>query len=133
MLAISEQGDLLKVVSTGDCDFSAAREMLLACNDHLLSSHINRIEVVFEEMTIFNTCSIGTLLLLSDAVMGRLQIRLQHCSPFIHQLFESETIQKHFGRLRAIPAPTMQPACASCFEKNCQLPGAGCATGIAAS
>lgn len=124
MIQISESGELLQVLASGDCDYATAREMLLTCKDRLKRNKLTQVDVVLEEVGVFHSCTIGALLILSDAVHGRLHVSLKHCSPEIHRLFESESIRQLFNfSPPSTPASSMFSACSHCFKQNCHTPG----------
>lgn len=124
---IKATGDVLRIQIQGDCDFATAREMLLQSRRRLAEGGISHIKFCLENVGILNTCTIGAMLLLSEAVQGQFQVSIKQCSPDIHWLLESEMLKRHFGNHYSTSSSTApHRECEQCLHYNCQHPGPSC-------
>lgn len=84
---------LLQCTISGKCNFAIARELLLKCKIRL-HENITRIEIVLAKMTSFNTCTLGSLLVLSKLWKGKLQVSVKNRSPDVYFLFDPEFLAR---------------------------------------
>jgi anti-anti-sigma regulatory factor len=126
MIKLSESGGMLHAIVVGECDYATSRELLLACKSKLHNVSLTNIKVTLQGVSVFHTCAIGALLLLSESVDGRLHVNLKDCSAEIHQMFESDALKRRFNTPLKISSPSLLSACSRCFHENCQHPGPGC-------
>ena len=125
MIKLSQSGGVLQVVVDGDCDYATSRELLLSCKDRLKNDALSNIKITLDNATVFHTCAIGALLLLSEAVHGRLHVNLKNCAIEVHQLFEDASIKKRINAPLHVASSSLISACAHCFIHKCLHPGPG--------
>ena len=124
MIAFRQSAELLHITVSGNCDFALARELLATCKSQMLEGNIKQIEILLEEVTSCNTCTIGAMLLLSELVQGKFQLSVNNSSPDVHHLFESGLLTRHFGSHHT--SASQVTACSRCFQVNCEFPGPNC-------
>lgn len=102
MIKINPSNELLRITLSGDLDFNLSRSMLRECRGHFYKRSYQQLDVLLREVTAFNSCAIGALLILKEKVPANFNVQLERCAPPVHALFDSGLLNQYFS---AVPAP----------------------------
>jgi len=137
MIDFHQADDEIHFVVHGAFDFESSLELIRTCNAQVRKNPAaHQIKVTLKNITYFNSCAIGALLVLSDMVKGQLHISLIDCHADVHRLFDSGLIDHYFGsKISSLAIQSQVSACLHCFngacQKNCgDQPHSACFSGI---
>ncbi|HEX5803345.1 MAG TPA: hypothetical protein VFY24_09990 [Azospira sp.] len=107
---ISEDaGRNLQATVSGDFDFETSRTLLLGLRKRWQSG-MSGVDVTLRDVTRATSCSIGTLMLISEFAGRNFRIHLEHCQSDVSGLFSSGLLDRFFP-------PEVLAGCRGCLDR----------------
>lgn len=99
----------LQATVSGDFDFETSRQLLLGVKKEWRGG-ARGVDIVLREVTRATSCSIGTLMLISELAGRNFQLRTERCRSEVQGLFDSGLLDRFF------PAEVLA-GCRSCLAR----------------
>lgn len=110
VLISQEEGRSLQATVSGDFDFEASRELLLGLRRRW-QADVPGIDITLRDVTRATSCSIGTLMLISEFAGRNFRIHLDRCENDVHGLFSSGLLDRFFP-------PEVLAGCRGCLAQQ---------------
>lgn len=110
VLISQEEGRGLRATVSGDFDFEASRELLLGLRRRWQDG-ASGVDITLRDVTRATSCSIGTLMLISEFAGRNFRIHLEHCENDVHGLFASGLLDRFFP-------PEVLAGCRGCLAQQ---------------
>ncbi|MDD2802024.1 MAG: hypothetical protein PHC94_14305 [Methylobacter sp.] len=120
-MQVSVTDEVIEVTIRGKLDFNTARELLLCCKAHSAIHPAARAKINLEKLANASSCSIAAIALISDWMLGGLQIKLSQCSREVHQSLDFGIGNQRLSNSAPLCCTFI---CNSCFDNNDYLPSA---------
>ncbi len=105
-----DESQTLQATVSGDFDFAVARELLLGVRREWQAG-ARGVDVVLRDVSRATSCSIGTLMLISELAGRNFHIRLERCRGDVHGLFDSGLLDRFFP-------PEVLAGCRGCLARE---------------
>ncbi len=107
------RGDSRKLTATvsGEFDFETSRRLLLGVKQGWAAGCDGGVDVVLRDVTTATSCSIGTLMLISELAGKQFRIHLDTCGSEVQGLFSSGMLDRFFP-------PEVLAGCRDCLDRQ---------------